>query len=335
MSDDAVAGEPRRRDRRAADDRARACGARRTAATCWARATSPMTAARAHGLRPLRALALRARADRLDRHAPRRVAGRRLRDADRRRGRRASPSRSSRSPPPGGRIAEYCLAVGKVRYQGEPSRSCWPSRASSPATRPSSSRSSTSRCRRSSTASARPRPDAPLLHEEVGTNVVWHGVYDYGDVDWALAGGRPRREDRPPALPPLQLDAARVQRGGRQLGRRHRRDRDPLEQPDARVAVIGMAPGAPRRRQPDPLPLAGHRRRVRDQDRQLPADHGACACSRRKAGRPAKWTEYRTDHMHSAEPRQRAHLPRRCIPFARRSPRGKRPEALDVPGSPE
>jgi 2-furoyl-CoA dehydrogenase large subunit len=29
-------------------------------------------------------------------------------------------------------------------------------------------------------------PASPVIHDEAGTNTVWHGVFDYGDVDWAL-----------------------------------------------------------------------------------------------------------------------------------------------------
>jgi len=28
--------------------------------------------------------------------------------------------------------------------------------------------------------------DAPIIHEGVGSNVIWHGVYDYGDVEEAF-----------------------------------------------------------------------------------------------------------------------------------------------------
>ncbi|MBV8956607.1 MAG: xanthine dehydrogenase family protein, partial [Solirubrobacterales bacterium] len=29
-------------------------------------------------------------------------------------------------------------------------------------------------------------PRSPVLHEEVGSNIAWHGLFDYGDIDWAL-----------------------------------------------------------------------------------------------------------------------------------------------------
>ena len=62
-----------------------------------------------------------------------------------------------------------------------------PRRASSRATRRSSSRSSTSRCRRSSTRAKRRSDDAPVLHDDAGSNLMWEGVYEWGDLDAAFA----------------------------------------------------------------------------------------------------------------------------------------------------
>ena len=59
-----------------------------------------------------------------------------------------------------------------------------------------------------------------MLHDEIGSNVVWHGVYDYGDIDWALENADHVVQDRPAALPPLLLDPARVQRARSSTGSR-------------------------------------------------------------------------------------------------------------------
>ncbi|HEX2126331.1 MAG TPA: molybdopterin cofactor-binding domain-containing protein, partial [Thermoleophilaceae bacterium] len=90
------------------------------------------------------------------------------------------------APEPGGNIVEYCLAVDKVRYQGD-----------AVALVLAESRDIARDAAELVEVEYEPlppvvdtvaaaEPDAPVLHDEVGTNVAWHGVYDYGDVDWAL-----------------------------------------------------------------------------------------------------------------------------------------------------
>ncbi len=90
------------------------------------------------------------------------------------------------APEPGGRMQEYLMAVDKVRYQGEPvavvlaeSREIARDAADLvdvhyeplPAV---------------VDALAAQEPGAPILHDEVGTNVSWQGTYEYGDIDWAI-----------------------------------------------------------------------------------------------------------------------------------------------------
>ena len=109
-------------------------------------------------------------------------------------------------------------------------------RARSPATPPSSSRSTTSRCRRSSTRGEALDDDAPVLHDEAGTNLTWEGVYEWGDLDQAVRRGRPGREDLRAPLRPLQLDAARVQRRAGRVQPRHGAVDDHHEQPVPRAS---------------------------------------------------------------------------------------------------
>jgi 2-furoyl-CoA dehydrogenase large subunit len=91
------------------------------------------------------------------------------------------------APPPGGHIKDYALAVGRVRHVGEPVAAV------------------VARTRELARDAAElveveydPLPvlvdteratdeDAPLLHEEVGSNVIWNGQFDWGDYDAALA----------------------------------------------------------------------------------------------------------------------------------------------------
>ena len=203
------------------------------------------------------------------------------------------------APEPGGLIAEYCLAVDKVRYQGDAvavvlaeSRDIARDAAELveveyeplPAVVDSISAAA---------------PDAPLLHEQVGSNVVWHGVYDYGDVDWALAeADHVVKIDRLYfhrfSSTPLECNAAVVNWDG---GTGVIDILSNNQMPMFASLVIGPALG-----------VAANQILFRSQD--IGGAFGikigsypqitALALLSRKAGRPAKWTEYRTDHMLSA-----------------------------------
>ncbi len=90
------------------------------------------------------------------------------------------------APSPGGDIKDYPLAVGKARFVGEPVVAV------------------VGRTREIARDGAdlveveyEPLPavvdtegaldpDAPLVHDEAGSNLAWHGVFDYGDIDAAL-----------------------------------------------------------------------------------------------------------------------------------------------------
>ena len=245
--------DERRRASRAtrALDRAPAFRARRTAAPARARRVHrrrrPCIAqGYAHFVRSPYA----PRADRLDRHAPRAesldgvyatLTGDEAKELarallpDRPRARRADRRvlpRRRQGPLPGRR--------GRGRARRDP--------RASPATPPSSSR-----CEYEplpavvDTRRARPSPTRRCC-----TSRSARTSSGTASTTTATSTGRCRNadhvvEDRPPALPPLLLDAARVQRRGGQLGRRHRHDRDPLEQPDADVRLAGDRPGARRR----------------------------------------------------------------------------------------
>ena len=139
-----------------------------------------------------------------------------------------------------------------------------------------------------------------MLHDEAGSNVVWSGVFDWGDWDGGEGRGRPRRHDRRAPLPPLQLDAARVRRARSSStsaapasGRSTATTRCPG------IGAIWMAPGAAGAARQAPLRHAGHRRRLREQDLPAPAATSCSACSRGSSSRPIQWTEWRTD-QHTA-----------------------------------
>jgi CO/xanthine dehydrogenase Mo-binding subunit len=91
------------------------------------------------------------------------------------------------APPPGGHVKDYALAVGRVRHVGEPVA------AVAAATRELARDAA-------DLIEVEYEPlqpvvdmeraadhDMPVLHDEVGSNVIWNGHFDYGDFDAALA----------------------------------------------------------------------------------------------------------------------------------------------------
>jgi 2-furoyl-CoA dehydrogenase large subunit len=91
------------------------------------------------------------------------------------------------APPPGGHVKDYALAVGRVRHVGEPVA------AVAAATR-ELARDAADLVE----VEYEPLPpvvdmeraadpDMPVLHDEVGSNVIWNGQFDYGDFDAAVA----------------------------------------------------------------------------------------------------------------------------------------------------
>src|SRR5215210_2442521 len=91
------------------------------------------------------------------------------------------------APPPGGQVKDFALAVGRVRHVGEPVV------AVAAATR-ELARDAAELVEvdyEPLEAVLDPEhaadPETPLLHEDVGSNVIWSGDFDYGDYEAALA----------------------------------------------------------------------------------------------------------------------------------------------------
>jgi CO/xanthine dehydrogenase Mo-binding subunit len=91
------------------------------------------------------------------------------------------------SSPPGAHLKDFCLAVGQARFVGEPV-------AAVVATTREVARDASELVE----VDYEPLPaltdarealgdDAPLLHDEAGTNLTWEGVYEWGDLDEAFA----------------------------------------------------------------------------------------------------------------------------------------------------
>ncbi len=200
------------------------------------------------------------------------------------------------APEPGGSIKDFCLAVGKAHFAGEPV-------AAVLAESRELARDAAERVRVEYEVLA-PVLDAvvaaedrsTLVHGEVGSNVGWHGLYDFGDVDWAI-----EQADHVVRIPRLHF---------------HRYTSAPLE---GNAAVVNWDPGTgtidihsnnqmPQFAAMFMAPALGVRT---DQLRFVSQDIGgafglklttygyltALALLSRKAGRPAKWTEWRSESL--------------------------------------
>jgi 2-furoyl-CoA dehydrogenase large subunit len=200
------------------------------------------------------------------------------------------------APEPGGRVKDYCLAVDKVRFAGDPVALVL---------------AETRELARDAAALVEvdyeplpvvvetleaAQPEAPVLHTEVGSNVGWHGVYDFGDIEWAL-----EHADHVVRIPHLHF---------------HRFSSTPLE---CNAAVVNWEPGTgtvhvlsnnqmPQFAAMFIAPALGIRTdQLQFKSQDIGGAFGlkltsytnitAVALISRKANRPAKWTEYRSEHL--------------------------------------
>jgi 2-furoyl-CoA dehydrogenase large subunit len=211
------------------------------------------------------------------------------------------------STPPGANIKDYALAVGKVRFQGEPVA------AVCAATRELARDAAELVEVEYDPLDVLVDPEASaadevVLHEEAGSNVVWSGVFDWGDVDQALAEADhvvkiKRLHFHRFSSTPLECSGALVeyQRGTGQwtLYCNH-------QMPG--VGAIWMAPA---------LRCGIDKLRFVTQD--IGGAFGNKICLHpyyvvlcllaRKLGRPVQWTEWRTDqHMANAHGNERTFL---------------------------
>ena len=200
------------------------------------------------------------------------------------------------APEPGGKLKDYCMAVGRARYVGEPVAAVL-----------AESRELARDAAELVDVTYEPLPvvldgvqaadsSTLVLHDEIGSNVAWHGVYDYGDVDWAIEN----------ADHVVRIDRLHF----------HRYSSAPLE---CSAAVVNWDPGTgvidvrsnnqmPQFAAMFISPAIGvgiDRMHFVSQD--IGGGFGikitsytyitACALLSRKAGRPVKWTEYRSEHL--------------------------------------
>ena len=261
-----------------------------------------------HGLRALRPLAVRAREDRVDRRLEGARARRRLRHAHGRRGR--DPHRPVlRAVGQAGRGHQGLRARGRTRApRGRAGRR---GRRVVARARTRRGRARGGRVRAAARADDRggraAQRDDPARRRRLERRLV--GRLRLGRLRGRSRGGRPRREDRAAALRPLLVDAARVRGRALRVQPRHRAVDDVRQPPDARHRRdLDGARTAHRHRQAA-LRLAGHRRRVRQQD--LPAPAVRRVLPARAQAQPAGAMD-RVAHRpaHGERARQRAHVPR-------------------------
>ena len=88
-------------------------------------------------------------------------------------------------PPPADKIRDYSLAVGKIRYQGEPLAAVV---AESPGLADDAAELFQVEYEPLDpvTDAEEALKDKSILHDECGTNKVWNGVFEYGDIEKAF-----------------------------------------------------------------------------------------------------------------------------------------------------
>ena len=209
---------------------------------------------------------------------------------------------------PGADIKDYALAVGRVRHVGEPVVG---GRRVVARARTRRGRARGGRVRAAARADDRggraAQRDDPARRSRLERRLV--GRLRLGRLRGRRRRGRPRREDRAPALRPLLVDAARVRRRALRVQPRHRAVDDVRQPPDARHRRDLDGARAAHRHRQAALRLAGHRRRVRQQD--LPAPAVRRVLPARAQAQPAGAVDgvaHRPAHGERA--RQRAHVPR-------------------------
>ncbi|MCY0897524.1 MAG: xanthine dehydrogenase family protein molybdopterin-binding subunit [Firmicutes bacterium] len=200
------------------------------------------------------------------------------------------------APPPGGYIEDYCLAVDKVRFMGEPVVAILAETAEQARDAADLVDIEYEPLDAVVTGEDALKDTAPLLHGKVGSNVVWHGLYDWGSVEEAK-----RQADKIVKIDRLHF---------------HRFTSTPIE---CNAAVVEYYPGSgeytfwcnntmPQFAAMFMGPALGiPTDRLHFVTQDIGGSFGnkittyvyltICAILAKKSGRPVHWTEYRTDHI--------------------------------------
>jgi carbon-monoxide dehydrogenase large subunit len=90
------------------------------------------------------------------------------------------------SPPPANKVKDYCLAVEKVHFVGEPVAAVVAETRAIAEDALEMIEVEYERLDHVLDAKESLGPHAPILHEEAGTNLAYHGTWDYGDIETAI-----------------------------------------------------------------------------------------------------------------------------------------------------
>jgi len=90
------------------------------------------------------------------------------------------------SSPPANKLKDYCLAVGKVHFAGEPVAAVVAETRSTAEDALELIDAEYEAVDHVLDAKEALKPGAPVIHEEVGSNVVFRGKWDYGDINAAM-----------------------------------------------------------------------------------------------------------------------------------------------------
>lgn len=200
------------------------------------------------------------------------------------------------APLPGGYIEDYCLAVERVRFMGEPVAAVLAETAEQARDAADLIDVDYEPLDVVVDGVSALEDDAPLLHGKVRSNVVWHGLYDWGAIDQAKL-----KADKIVKIDRLHF---------------HRFTSTPIE---CNAAVVEYYPGSGEytfwcnNTMPQfasmfmgpALGIPSDRLHFVTQD--IGGSFGnkittyvyltICAILAQKSGRPVRWTEFRTDHI--------------------------------------
>ncbi len=90
------------------------------------------------------------------------------------------------APPPGGLLKDYCLAVNKVTFVGQPIVAILAESADLARDAGDAVKIEYNPLPPVVDPLYAMDPASPAIHDEIGENVVWHDIYNYGDIDAAL-----------------------------------------------------------------------------------------------------------------------------------------------------
>ncbi|MFQ5827597.1 MAG: xanthine dehydrogenase family protein molybdopterin-binding subunit [Candidatus Methylomirabilia bacterium] len=191
-------------------------------------------------------------------------------------------------------LRDYCLAVNRVRFMGEPV-------AAVAAVDRATAEDALERIvveyeplEAVVDPEAAIRQDVPLLYPDLGTNVLWHDTLSYGDVDGAFAEAdgvlQERFEIQRYASTPLETFGGITEydpaADGYQFWTNDQR-------PGLTISILAESLGVPQSRLrlscPDSGGAFGNKRR--------PAYLLVCALLAKKSGRPVKWIEDRLENL--------------------------------------